>query len=393
MSPPVRVLMVVPYYPYPVVGGLERQSHELAKSLVELGIGVQALSYRFDRSQPAREVVEGIPVYRIPWSPKKFVRFIRNPFDLLRALYSLRHSYDIVHFHQYSWISTFAIVAVRLFRKPVLLKLSTVGSRSLPGIAASRFGALRLAVFKKADAVVAMTKDSLSELNAIGYPKQRVLTTPNGIRMRSNATGSSKRRSSRSPCRVVFVGRLNPEKNIHDLLHAWKRVVDSASSAVELELWGRGPDEAELKDLAMSLGIADSVLFRGYVTEVRDKLEDMDVFVLTSNREGNSNAVLEAMAAGLPVVSTRVGGTPMQVGAEGARWLITPGDRDALYACLLELVDDASLRQRLGDAMRERILAHFEIKHVAGTYAAAYRLLADGRRDEVNGVGDPVVVA
>jgi glycosyltransferase involved in cell wall biosynthesis len=190
---------------------------------------------------------------------------------------------------------------------------------------------------------------------------------------------------------VVFVGRLGEEKRIDDLLNAWKRVVASASGTVQLELWGTGPLQAELKALCGILGIANSVIFRGHMESVRSRLEAMDVFVLTSVIEGNSNAILEAMAAGLPVVSTRVGGTPMLVGPDGARFLVEPGDRDGLYARLLEMIEDAKLRRRIGDAMYQRIVAHFDMRRVAGTYVAAYELLAAGRRDHMGEIGNPVI--
>jgi len=117
----------------------------------------------------------------------------------------------------------------------------------------------------------------------------------------------------------------------------------------------------------------------------------MDVFVLTSTIEGNSNAVLEAMAAGLPIVSTSVGGTPMQVGAAGREWLIAPGDRQGLAQKLIRLVEDPEVRRDLGAAMRTRIRDHFEISHVARNYAKAYRLIAAGRRDQVREASDPVI--
>ena len=387
----LRVLMAVPNYPYPVVGGLERQSHELSKALGELGIAVQAVSYQFADTQSTEEVVEGVPVHRMPWSDTKHLRFLRTPVDLFRLLYGRRRTYDLVHLHQYSWFGMFVILTARLLRKPVLMKLPSVGAHSLPGVADARFGSLKLAIFRMTDAVVAMSTESLGELDAIGFPRQRVLRCPNGIRMRPDAAAATRDGDSSGMCRVVFVGRLSGEKRIDDLLHAWQKVVASASGSVELQLWGSGPAEAEMKALAASLGIGDSVIFRGHVEDVRAGLEAMDVFVLTSTVEGNSNAILEAMAAGLPVVSTRVGGTPMQVGDDGARWLITPGDRDGLYARLLELVEDPALRRRVGDLMRERILEHFEISRVAATYAAAYRLIAAGQRDRVWEAGNPVI--
>lgn len=387
----MRVLMAVPKYPYPVVGGLERQSHELSKVLTTLGIDVQALSHRFDATQPSNEVVEGIPVYRIAWSNRKVVRFIRSPFDLAWALWRRRVSYDIVHVHQLSWFSLLVIAVAKLLGKRVLMKLSTVGPLSLPGISASRLGAVKLAVIRNADAIVAMSRQSLDELEGIRFPRGRILMTPNGIRMSESNLRPVPGKESQGTCRVVFVGRLDPEKRIDDLLHAWKRVVDSTSRSVQLELWGDGLMEVELKGLCSKLGIAATVTFQGHVDSVRDNLGKMDLFVLPSIREGNSNAILEAMAAGLPVVSTRVGGTPMLVGPEGAAWLVDPGDAEALAARLLKLIEDNNLRQQLGAAMHRRIVKHFDIRHVAGTYAAAYELLAAGRRNEISAVGDPVI--
>lgn len=390
-SPPVRVLMAVPQYPYPVMGGLERQSHELAKALLSLGVGVQALSGRILPDQPRQETVEGVLVHRIPWPRQKFLRFIRTPLDLLSVLYAQRATYDVVHLHQFSWFGVFVILTARLLGKPVLMKLPSVGAHSLPGLARARLGALKLKAFGMTDAVVAMSAESLAELADVGYPPGSILRTPNGISLGPERGRPDASAGAPGPCRVVFVGRLSGEKRLVDLLTAWQKVTVAATRPATLELWGTGPDEADLKALCASLGIADSVVFLGHVEAVRDRLADMDVFVLTSEREGNSNAILEAMAAGLPVVSTRVGGTPMQVGQEGDHFLIEPGDRAALCARLVELIDDTAVRERVGAAMRERIRVHFDIRRVGATYAAAYRLLAANRRHEIAGVGNPII--
>ncbi|MFO1356328.1 MAG: glycosyltransferase family 4 protein [Gammaproteobacteria bacterium] len=383
--------MAVPKYPYPVVGGLERQSHELSKTLIKLGINMQALSYQFDGAQPALEVVEGVPVYRIPWSSSKGIRFIRTPFALTRALWRLRASFDIVHLHQFSWFSLFVILVAKLLGKHVMLKLSNIGLLSLPGLSASRLGAMKLAIFRKADVIIAMCRQSLDELDQIRFPRGRILMTPNGIRVSESDTPEPESHAAPGTCHVVFVGRLSSEKRIDDLLHAWKKVVESTSRSVRLELWGDGPLESELKKLCSHLGIGDTVTFRGHVDSVRENLGKMDLFVLTSIYEGNSNAILEAMAAGLPVVGTRVGGTPMQVGPEGSAYLVNPGDAEGIGARLLGLIEDDALRQQLGRAMHQRIVDHFDIRHVAQTYASAYTLLAAGRRDAVSTVGDPVI--
>jgi glycosyltransferase involved in cell wall biosynthesis len=389
-----RVMMAVPQYPFPVVGGLERQAHELAKALLELGIEVQALSGKVEPSQPSRETVEGVLVHRIPWSRRKWLRFIRTPFDLLRVLCAQRNNYDVIHLHQYSWFGLFMILTARVIGKPILTKLPNVAGNGIPGMLASRFGALKLTILKLSDALVAMSEESLRELEAVGFQKGRTLATPNGIRLFKGKSNTPKKtRPGGKVCRVVFVGRLTEQKAIDDLLFAWAEVVRGGGHSAELELWGTGQLKPKLTQLCCDLGVLDTVIFKGHVDPVRDSLGEMDIFVLPSRVEGNSNALLEAMEAGLPIVSTRVGGTPMLVGKTGEAFLIDVGDRPALAKCLSELTRNTSLRERLGEAMRQRVVEYFDINSVARTYASAYQRLAVGARDRVGELSNPIITS
>jgi glycosyltransferase involved in cell wall biosynthesis len=387
-----RVMMVVPQYPYPVVGGLERQAHELAKALRELGLNVLALSGRVEPGQPSYEIVEGIAVFRIPWSRKKYVRFVRTPFDLCRALCSQRKTYDVIHLHQHSWFGLFTILVAKWLRIPILTKLPNVGEFGLPGVAARRYGNLKLAILLCSDALVAMSRESLDELQQTHFPTGRVLTTPNGIRQDRVRHVTNAIACNTQPCRVVFVGRLSEEKGLGSLLDVWSKLVHAEKAHAILELWGSGRMETMLRRRCDELRLTDSAIFRGHVDDVCGQLSEMDIFVLPSLAEGNSNAVLEAMAAGLPIVSTCVGGTPMLVGPEGANFLCEPGDVDSLAVNLLKLIRDPELRVQVGSAMRRRVERHFDISRVAQTYAEAYRFLTIGQRDRVHEASNPVIL-
>jgi glycosyltransferase involved in cell wall biosynthesis len=383
---------VVPQYPYPVVGGLERQAHELAKALRKLGVDVQALSGRVEAGQPSCEIVEGIAVHRISWSQKKYLRFLRTPFDLYRVLHAQRNTYDVIHLHQHSWFGLYTILAAKLLQKAILAKLPNVGKFGLPGMAAQGFGRLKLAILLRSDALVAMSRESLAELDQARFPSGRVLATPNGIRINGEQSQVMHGIFNAQPCRVVFVGRLSEEKRLDVLLAAWSELICTAKVHAILELWGNGLLESTLRRQCEELGIVESVRFCGHVHGVRERLPEMDIFVLPSSAEGNSNAVLEAMAAGLPIVSTRVGGTPMLVGHEGANFLCEPGDMDSLAANMLKLIQDPELRVQVGSAMRRRVGRHFDISLVAQTYADAYRFLTMGQRDRVNEASNPVIL-
>ncbi len=389
---PPRVLMVVPQYPFPVVGGLERQAHELAKALAELGIEVQATSGSTQPGQSRHEIVEGIPVWRLVWPRAKSLRFLRTSVEMSLVLWFRRDKYDVIHLHQHSWFGLYTILLAAVLAKPILTKLPNVGAHGIVNLLSRPLGRLKLFILSRSDAIVSMSEQSLSELMTVGFPRSRILAVPNGIRIESTRDENDPSKSgSRVICRVVCVGRLTKQKRIDTLLGAWRTIVSEVQTPVALELWGDGPLEADLRRLSRQHGIEESVSFCGHVDAVRRRLSAMDIFVLPSENEGNSNAILEAMASGLPVVSTWVGGTPMQVGLEGAPFLIEPGDESGLATKLAQLIDNPALRAKLGAAMRRRVEMHFDISKVAQTYAKAYKLLVSGQRQNMYQLSDPVI--
>jgi len=381
----MRILMAVPNYPFPVVGGLERQAHELAKALVQRGHAVHALSGRFDPGQNRVDVIDRVRVDRVAWIEFKPARFLLCPFSLARVLYKLKRDVDLVHVHNISWFGAFVTLFSKALGLPVITKLPLTGDGGIPGMRRGPFGFLRIALLKRSDAIVAMTPESVAELAGIGYSRAQVLRVTNGIGLLPAA--SSQRRSSKT-VNAIFVGRLSSGKGLSDLLHAWATVKARASRSVKLRIIGDGPRAAELRALASALDLGESAEFFGYCRNVPAELGKADLFVLPSNAEGNSNAILEAMRAGLPIVATRVGGAPNQVGDEGDHFLVPPGDRQALSDRLLELIEDEALRLRLGAAMRARIESVFAIDRVAAIYERAYELILSGRVEQIGKI-DP----
>lgn len=153
--------------------------------------------------------------------------------------------------------------------------------------------------------------------------------------------------------------------------------------ATRLRIIGEGPQLAELQALTSALGVAATVEFPGYCDDIPAQLADADLFVLPSYAEGNSNAVLEAMSAGLPIVATRVGGTSLQIGSAGERFLVPAGDRGALADALLELIENEEARWKLGKAMRDRIETTFAMHRIVAVYEHAYELMLSGRAEQI----------
>jgi glycosyltransferase involved in cell wall biosynthesis len=170
--------------------------------------------------------------------------------------------------------------------------------------------------------------------------------------------------------KIALLGRFHRQKGHAVLLHALKRL-DGQGPPVRACLFGEGPDEEALKKMAFDLGIADRVRFIGVVENPIEAMAGMDAIVLPSLWEGMPNAVLEAMAAGKPVVASRIAGMDelVQDGITGL--LCSPGNAGELAAALLRLARDRQLACAMGQAGRRLAREKFSID---ATVAATVRM-------------------
>lgn len=179
------------------------------------------------------------------------------------------------------------------------------------------------------------------------------------------------------PVQVVSVGRLAAPKDFSTLVAAVARL---PKGRVHLRVFGDGPLRSELEAQTAALGIDTVVEFAGEVPDVRPRLQDADVFVLASLSEGMPVSILEAMAAGLPVVASGVPGLDEVVVDGQTGFLTPPGDAAALAARLGQLVDDSSLRNALGKAGRARAEAYFSLPAWQEAHFSLYRSLLAAHR-------------
>ena len=172
----------------------------------------------------------------------------------------------------------------------------------------------------------------------------------------------------------VCVARLSPQKN-HDLLLRAFVEVAGASPRPQLLLAGDGELREPLTRLAEELNIPSRVHFLGNRSDVPEMLAACDVFTLASSQEANPLCVMEAMAAGLPVVCTRVGGVPELVGARLHGLLVEPGDADGLAQAMSAMMFDSVLRAACGCRAAARAVEEFDVPRMAAAYDALYRRL------------------
>jgi len=204
--------------------------------------------------------------------------------------------------------------------------------------------------------------------------RERCAVIYNGVDT-SRLVPASGRKSQQLPCVIGCVARLSHEKCHADLIGAVAELVRNETDVV-LELVGDGAMRPALEELAHQLGIGDRVRFLGTRSDVPVLLRGFDIFVLPSRFEGLPLTILEAMASGLPVVSTKVGGIPELV-EDGKNGLLVEPQRPAeLAAAIRRLVEDVDLRHRMGRAGRKLAVEKFDLAVAARRHEELYvRLL------------------
>lgn len=226
-----------------------------------------------------------------------------------------------------------------------------------------------------------VSKDIADEVTSYGIlPRNRVCVMPNGIdtaqfRGREGAIALREDLGIAQDATVVgTVGRINEVKCQDRLIRAFRLVCERFPKA-RLLLVGDGPKMSDLRKLTEELKLEKFVHFAGYQPKPEKFMQIMDVFALTSRSEGMPLAILEAWAAGLPVVATRVGGIPQMIEHGRTGMLVDPGDEAALTAALQDLIAEPAMARSLGSAARQLAESRFDTRQMAGNYDRHYREL------------------
>jgi glycosyltransferase involved in cell wall biosynthesis len=348
-------------------GGAEQMLLHLAAALRRAG-EIPILATLRPGWMTERAAAAGIPCWIVPqragldlaW----IVRFARR----LR-----RERVAVLHTHEFA-MNIFGGVAALLARVPAL---STLHGRHWVTARPRRARAYRW-LHRLGIPVVAVADDLADFLAAgLGLARGEIEVVPNGIpvpALPGPAERAARRQAAREALGVpaggrlaVCVGNLYPVKDHATLLRALP-----ALPGLRLAIAGRGPEERPLRALATGLGVAERVHLLGLRDDVERVLAAADVFVHPSRSEGLSLAILEAMAAALPVVATAVGGTTHAVEDGATGLLVPPGDPGALARALASLFDRSDAGASLGAAGHERCRAAFSVEAMARRYCALY---------------------
>lgn len=305
--------------------------------------------------------INAFPLKRRSWL-KRLLRNEKSARDKLAAIYRYlpfaRGHCDVIYF---PWNST-AIGYIGLFDLGIPVVLSCRGSQvnirpHLEG--QERYVALLKQTFERAAAVHCVSEDILANAVALELnPDKAVVIRPAVDPTRFSPPIDY---PQNDPIRLITTGSLIWRKGYEYLLMALRQLKDKGLTA-ELQIIGEGKDRDRIMFTSQDLGIFDQVILRGNLppAEVINCLRQADIFVLSSLSEGISNAVLEAMSCGLPVVTTDCGGMREAIrdGVEG--FVVPVRDPEALAEALQKLALDANLRKQMGQVGRERVIAQFD---------------------------------
>ncbi len=285
------------------------------------------------------------------------------------------HRIDVIHCHHYSPYVYGLLAAV--LHPSVRVVFTEHGRLHGAGISAKR--RLVNPVLSRWPArIYAVSAALKQDMVAEGFPQRSIEVLYNGIELghRPRAGERSAVRASMGlPSDALIIGtvaRLDPVKNLGVLLEA-RVILGARIPTARIVIAGDGPERQALVDRAHALGIGDVTHFTGHHPEVRALMSAFDVYVNCSTYEGVSLTILEAMATGLPVVATEVGGNP-EVVVDRETGLLVGQRPQALASAIAALALNPAQRHAMGDAGRWRVKRHFTIDRMVNDYAAAYQV-------------------
>lgn len=366
-------------------GGTETHLFELSRRLAPMGY--QPIVCNLSGSEPvlARIAAEGVETW-----PERIGRLYLPPGrGVARNVVRRAAGRNIRAVHTFHFKSDWmGVSAARSLGCPLISSRRDLGFQQ---------NSIRRVIYRwinrRTDAFVAPSEAvKASVLKQGGARSSDVHLIYNGLEMQrfADRSGRDETRAALgipSDARLIgMVGNLRPVKGHPTLLRAVARLMNSCPQA-HVVLFGDGLEEERLRELAGSLGIGAHVTFAGSGHDIPTALAALDVFALSSNSEGLSNAVIEAMAAGLPVVATSVGGNPECV-VDGETGFLTPaGDDERLADRIGRLLMDPALAHTMGEAGRARCRALFDVDTMVRRTVELYDTLGCRSREEMAGAG------
>jgi glycosyltransferase involved in cell wall biosynthesis len=396
-QPVPRICLLTETY-YPLTGGGETQARSLAENLVAKGFKVFIATRRVATSLKKVEEIGGVPIYRIrPVGLGQSKRWGMLLWALV-VLVRMRRRYNIIYVSGFKALGVSAVLISRLLGKTCILKADSNGEMSgeffAGGLKKLRltpssfvvriFLCLRNKILRKADGFVAITSGIVAELTRHDVKPGLIHSIPNSVdTVKFCPVSTSQKHSLREKLNVpkknviiTYSGRLVSYKGLPLLVGVAKRILREFNDVGFVLVGSCGIDihncEAELKDYVKTYGLEDSIYFPGQVDNVHEYLQASDVFVSPTEKDAFPLALIEAMACGLPVISTPVGGIQEIITDRQNGLLVEPRNFQQLDDTIRALLADTALSVSLGKAAAQTVKERYSEEIVTTKYTQLF---------------------
>jgi glycosyltransferase involved in cell wall biosynthesis len=385
MAPSYSFILICQTY-LPVIGGSEIETQRVCSALLRRGHRVTVVCAGGHPMPPVQDWIDpqGVPVRIYARSREGTFKNVVYALRVAEMLIRERKNYQFVYFLMQGLHLAVGLPVARLLKKPILLKIS--GSGEVPRMYKSRIGRHELRWLNRwARKILILNEGMRQEAIDHGISPEHLLLMPNPVDTNefSPARPDEQRQlrerfgiPQTAPV-VMYSGRLAPEKALPTLLNAFALVVKTVPDAL-LVLVGDGAVRVALIEQARQLGLSDwNIRFTGRVDpqHVSQWLKIATVFTLVSPAEGFPCALEEAMSTGLASVATDIPGN-RQLVEDGLHSILTPvGDTKILAESIVLLLQDTTLRQRMGQAARDHIMGNYSTQHIVDRYEAVFKAI------------------
>lgn len=311
-----------------------------------------------------------------------------NDLKLYFRLWSIfvKKKIDIVHCRGWATMME-GIISARLARVPVIIygfhgkTYEDIQEEKRRRVIAQKI------LLKLTDGIITLIDNMKNDLcSSLSIPGEKVEIIKNGVDLTKFGKGDRRLRQGFNvgddEYVVGVVGRIDPVKNYAAVIEAF-HIVSSKYKNIKMIIVGEGPDFKDIEAKIEGMGLSGSILMLGSRDDVYNLLQCFDVFIQPSFYEGLSNTILEAMATGLPVIASRVGGNPDVIKEDENGLLFSPGDVDGLANAIEKMYLNKELRENMASANKAKIVNEFSLEKMVAQYERYYQKLLLKKRGNI----------
>lgn len=373
-------ILMWPNFFYPKIGGVATVVENLGKQLIRLGINVVVVTEAFENAPTEEETSWGGKVFRMAFPvPESDIGEQAKPFvDQLEDII-LSNKIDLIHVHLLDIQSYYGNLLFKRQQLPLILSLH--GSDMFHFKLKSAFVQKEsIHMIRSATQIISCSYALAKTLGEYVPNPPRFRIIPNGVDLNefSQTTQTTNillpETSQGQPFCILAIGRLVAVKGFDILIKAiWVLWNSKKMSNIILIIAGDGEEREALQTLVDNLGLTKQVTFLGQVSRplIVSLLKSCDLFVIPSRTEGFGLVILEAMAAGKPIIGTRTGGIPEILQHEENGWLVPPENPEALADTIRYAYHEEELRRRFGINNRQKVLA-YDWSYIVKDYKSIY---------------------